>query len=143
MLEESATVVEVAPDGRVWVETVRRSGCGNCQTDSSCGSGQLLTSRQQPHPLQAAANGHVLAKGDRVLLGIAEDTVWQGLCLLYVMPLVLLAAGGLSGQWLAGETGAVAGVAAGVILGLLAARRWSAQQQPDKYLPIVIKRLSP
>lgn len=143
MLEESARVVSVAPDGQVWVETVRQSACGNCQSETTCGGGLQPSSRQQSQALQVDANGVVLSKGDTVVLGIDRSTVWQGLFLLYVMPLSLLAGGGAAGQWLAGEPAAAAGAVAGLLAGLWVARRLTAQQQPHKYLPIVIKRVSP
>ncbi|HEX5276612.1 MAG TPA: SoxR reducing system RseC family protein [Fluviicoccus sp.] len=142
MLEEQATVVAVEPEGRVWVNTVRHSACGNCHSGAACGTSSLLPEQQMGAPLAVNPNGLTLAEGDRVLLGIPEGTILRGLFLLYVIPLLFMSGGGMAGQGLAGEYGAVAGAAAGLVAGLLAARQWTSQQQPDKYLPIVIKRIA-
>lgn len=140
MLEETARVVSLESAGRVRVATVRQSACGGCQGEQSCGSGVLATSARRSAVILAASNGLELKAGDSVVVGVPSGVLWQGMLLLYGMPLLLLAVCGMAGQILGGELGAVIGAMAGLVSGLLLAYGWSHKQPPDKYLPIVIKK---
>ena len=85
-------------------------------------------------------NGHSLAIDDVVLLAIDESVVWFGMLQLYVWPLMALIIGGILGQSLSGEIGAMIGAFGCLILSLLSVR-WRTQREHDNYLPIVIKKL--
>lgn len=140
MLEETGTVISLESAGQVRVATVRQSACGGCQSEQSCGSGVLTTSARRSAIILAASNGLELKVGDTVVLGVPSGVLWQGMLLLYGMPLLLLVVCGMAGQVLAGEREAVLGAMTGLATGLLLTYAWSHQQPPDKYLPIVIKK---
>lgn len=141
MIEESGTVVALEAEGRVWVSTARQSACGGCQSESSCGSGVLAAPPRPSGLVLARCDGLSLAVGDNVVLGVKEVWLWRGLVILYVIPLVLLSAGGLFGQMLYGEPGAVAGALTGLAAGLGMARFLGHERRQNKYLPIVIKKI--
>lgn len=140
MLEERGVVVEVAENGQVFVVTQRQSACGNCQSEKSCGTNLFANSSAQLQTMTVNANGHHLAIDDVVLLAIDESVVWLGMLQLYVWPLIALIIGGLLGQCVAGEVGAMIGAFSGLMLSLLFVR-WRTQRENDNYLPIVIKKL--
>ncbi len=140
MLEERGVVVEIAENGQVFVATQRQSACGSCQSEKSCGSNLLNNSISQQQVMSVNANGHSLAIDDVVLLAIDESIVWLGMLQLYVWPLIALIIGGILGQSLSGEIGAMIGAFGCLILSLLSVR-WRTQRENDNYLPIVIKKL--
>lgn len=140
MLEERGIVVAVAENGQVSVVTQRQSACGSCQSETSCGTNLLADSSKQQQTIVVNANGHHLAINDVVLLVVADSVIWQGMLLLYVWPLMALIVGGVLGQVVAGELGAMMGAFSGLFLSLLSVR-WRTQREHDNYLPIVIKKL--
>lgn len=139
MLEEHAVVVALVENGQVLVATQRQSGCGSCQSKTSCGAKALNNTTLQ-QTMNADANGHSLAINDVVVLGMAESIIWQGMLQLYVWPLIALSVGGVLGQYLAGELGAVIGAIVGLSVSLWAVA-WRTQREQNNYLPIVIKKL--
>ncbi|MBK7298954.1 MAG: SoxR reducing system RseC family protein [Moraxellaceae bacterium] len=78
--------------------------------------------------------------GGGILLVVADSVIWQGMLLLYVWPLMALIVGGVLGQVVAGELGAMMGAFSGLFFSLLSVR-WRTQREHDNYLPIVIKKL--
>lgn len=143
MIEETGTVVALEAEGRVWVSTVRQSACGGCQSASACDRGLLSAPSRASARVLARSDGWSLQTGDAVVLGVEAAWLWRGLLLLYVTPLLLLTAGGLTGQALSGEPGAVAGAVAGLAAGLGLARFLGDERRQNKYLPIVIKKIRP
>lgn len=103
MIEETAHVVSVEGDD-AWVETERRSSCGSCSA-KGCGTGALskvLGARKQ----QMKVHNPVGAKaGDTVVLGIEEGVLLRGSMMVYILPLILMLAGGLFGESLAPQWG--------------------------------------
>lgn len=141
MLEERGIVVAVAENGQVFVATQRQSACGHCQSEKSCGTNLLSNNAANQQTISVNANGHSLAIDDVVLLAIDESVVWLGILQLYVWPLIALIIGGILGQSIAGEVGAMIGAFSCLTLNLLSVR-WRTQRENDNYLPIVIKKLT-
>ncbi len=140
MLEERGVVVEVTEQGIVSVLTQRQSACGQCQNEKACSSQLLTSSSKSQQTTIVNANGLLLAKGDEVLLGVSEVMVWRGLLQLYIWPLVALTTGGIGGEKIANELGAIVGSFMCLALALWSVR-WLTQRDSDNYLPIVIKKL--
>lgn len=142
MIEENGIVVALAADGHARVRVSRRSACGGCQSGPSCGTGLLGKPSREEAEIEVRLAGFEVRVGDVVTLGVAPSILWRGLVLLYLWPLACLAAGGITGQALAGEAGAAAGSVLGLGAGLWLSGRWSRAQRQDKNLPIVIKKHS-
>ena len=90
MIEERGRIVKV-DKGFVWVETLRKSTCGSCQAQNTCGHG--IMSRLKPsrsHAYIRAANRYPLSEGDEVTIALAEDAVVSASFLVYLVPLLLL-----------------------------------------------------
>ena len=128
MLETRAIVVRTDPQ-QAWVEAVRdSSGCGQCQ-GKGCGSSklsQLFCS--QSERLFRVENPIAAESGDQVVIAVADGTIWQGVLHIYLLPLLLLFVGGLTGSGLAQtavqrDGAAAAGALIGLCLGLIWAWR--------------------
>lgn len=88
MIEESGRVVAV--DGQaVWVETVQQSACGACAAKATCGNGLAAKfAAGKPNHIRLVTEKEVRV-GDRVVLGIPENTLVKSALLAYGLPLLL------------------------------------------------------
>jgi len=132
MIESVATVVAV---GDTWaqVECRRKSACGHCQQQESCGVGAVakaMPGRPQLLEIALTAPVHV---GQQVRIGIPERSLLTSALLVYMVPVLFLLLGALAGklvsvQWPVGEEpseiiGALLGGAFGFLLARLGAKR--------------------
>ncbi|MCW9089232.1 MAG: SoxR reducing system RseC family protein [Gammaproteobacteria bacterium] len=147
MIEETAHVVAVEGD-HAWVESERRSSCGGCAA-KGCGTGALskvLGAKKQQIKVR---NPVAAGVGDSVVLGIEEKVLLQGSLMVYILPLVLMLAGGLLGevlapQWGVGSEGAALlfGVP-GLLGGFLWLRGYNRRCAADPQFSAVILRITP
>jgi sigma-E factor negative regulatory protein RseC len=147
MLIESGEVVAVDSDA-VWVETVGRSTCGKCVARKGCGHGLLGELGSGRRNYIRVLPGKVLPAqcrvGDRVDIALPEAAMLRGALLVYLVPVLLMLAGAAAAAacWpdLA-DPAAVAGAAAGLLLGLLAVRTHALWHQHDPALqPVLVAR---
>ena len=120
-LTEPATVVAL-DEKSIWVETHRQGTCNACRANTTCGQGlvnRLLPGRIHYMRIKRAAGiSGDIAIGDRVELSVPEGAVLRSSILVYLLPLLLLIVGAMSGEWLwAGDPGAIAGGIAGLLVG--------------------------
>jgi sigma-E factor negative regulatory protein RseC len=148
MIEESAQVVSVEGE-HAWVETERRSSCSSCSA-KGCGTGALskvLGAKTQQikvrNPVGAAA-------GDAVIVGIDEAIFLKGSLFVYILPLLLMLAGGLFGEMIAPQWGS-SGEGLSLLFGLLGLggglfwlRRFNRNVENDpRYTAVILRRCSP
>ncbi len=133
MLEQTAEVIDVAPEG-AWVRAVESSGCGTC-------GGQGCATRRIAEVFQRRPRGFLvesalpLIRGDRIVVGIADGSVLSSALRAYGWPLASMLAGALLAQSFApGDGPAIAGLLAGGVLGWLAGRGGRAAR------PVVLRR---
>mgnify|MGYP000132530310 FL=1 len=133
MLEQTAKVIETAPDG-VWVQAVEPSGCGTC-------GGQGCSSRRIAELFQRKPRNFLvdcdlaLVPGERIVVGIANGSVLRSALRLYGLPLALMLAGASLAQAVQpGDGPALAGMLLGGLAGWLAARGGKARR------PVVLRR---
>ncbi|MBU0621254.1 MAG: SoxR reducing system RseC family protein [Gammaproteobacteria bacterium] len=127
MLEMRAIVTETVSDEAT--VQVLGSGCGHCNSEGGCGSGTLSKLFCSTKPRRFVVRNQVGAKvGDEVQVSLPDGILLRGALKLYVLPLVLLLAGGIAGAALASEgvsrdmyavTGAVAGLLSGFAIAKL------------------------
>ncbi len=125
MLQEEAVVVAVESDG-IWIESQRSGACQSCSASKGCGQRVLAeyASQRSERLLIDNPQGLVARVGDKVSIGIEEGSFLQASLLLYTLPLVLLFLGGYTGSFFGtSELPAVSGSFAGLMVGLLLARR--------------------
>ena len=133
MLEQTAQVTRTAPDG-IWVQAVEPSGCGTCG-GQGCSSRRIaeLFQRKPRHFLVDCDLS--LAPGDRVVVGIANGSIFKSALRMYGVPLALMLGGALLAHGvLPGDGPAVMGMLLGGVVGWLAARGGRAAR------PVVLRR---
>lgn len=141
MIEEQGRVIAVERNV-VWLETLRRTGCGRCDEPGGCGNGGARL-RDRVEQVKALNNsGESFAVGDLVRFGVPADAVLHGAAVLYLFPLLMLLAGAALGDWLApGDTGALAGAAAGIAAGFVSLRLL-ARHGVAPAQPVILGRLA-
>ena len=141
MIESPATVVAVKP-GVAWVETVRQSACGHCESAGSCGTSVLAKLFGAPRSRLRIDDGQGLRVGEQVVIGIPDGTLVRASFVAYLIPLVfLIAAAGLATRLGAGE-GVVAllglcGLGSGL---LLSGRITGGPSARERYRPVLVRR---
>jgi len=145
MIEESAVVVAIEPNGTLWVEARPQSACGGCAAGGHCGTqalGKVLGRRLVRLRLD---DGLGAAVGDRVVIGVPEGALLRGAAMLYLMPLLLMFAfaGVAAGFWDAADGGVALAGGAGMLAGLGWARRQSRRPWSGSGLtPVLLRRVS-
>jgi sigma-E factor negative regulatory protein RseC len=139
-VEGIARVVSVE-DGLAWLEPEQTTSCGHCASSASCGTGQreaagigtvanrLAARRFTLENLEGAA---ALQVGERVVIGVGEGALLGAALTAYGLPLLTALVGGSIGQGLYGEDaaamlGMVGGLAFGLFIARLLARRLAAR----------------
>ncbi len=132
-VEGIARVVHI--EGAVaWLEPEQATGCGSCASASRCGAGAgaesgsgspgigTVASRMEARrfPLDSPEG---LRVGERVVIGVDSRALIKASLTAYAMPLgAALAAGGLAEWALGSDLASMGAMAAGLGVGLLAAR---------------------
>jgi sigma-E factor negative regulatory protein RseC len=100
MIEEQAIVVSV-DKGFVNVETSSTSGCGSCQSSASCGAGLVSSLFGRKSRTLRIRNTVNARKGDTVTIGLNRLALVVASLMIYLLPLLMLIAGAITGEWLA------------------------------------------
>ena len=140
MIEERGRVVRVDPTF-VWVETLRKSTCGKCQANKTCGHG--LMSRMMPsrnHAYIRAANRYPVSEGDEVTVALPEHAVVSASFLVYLVPMLTLLVGVVVGAVMDLKEPVVIGLSlAGLLSGFGFVRWWGSRSQMEgHYEPVVL-----
>jgi len=152
VIEEQATVVAVE-QGSVWVETQRKSACGQCSVNQSCGTAMLgkILGVKRSRVKILNPDAAVVNVGDTVLIGISEQALVRGSLALYTLPLLSLFIFALLGETLASQL-SIAGEdfvsiifgVFGLVVGFVWVRHFSAAiSQNRDYQPLLLRRLTP
>lgn len=128
MIEMRAIVIRLHGD-EASVKPIGTGGCGHCDSEGGCGSGTLTKVFCSNDARNFSVRNEVNAKvGDEVQISIPDGVLLRGAIKMYVLPLVLLLAGGIAGASLAGDEAvgrdacAVTGALIGLLLGFVIAR---------------------
>ena len=89
MIEEIATVISTEADMAV-IKVEKTSSCNSCQAKGACGTSSLAGFFNFQPPEIKVANSLHAKTGDRVLVGIEENTLVAGSFLLYIVPLLMM-----------------------------------------------------
>ncbi|HHI92179.1 MAG TPA: Fis family transcriptional regulator [Gammaproteobacteria bacterium] len=151
MIEEHAQVIAL-DNNDVWVETQRRSACGQCAANKGCGTATLArvlgNKRSQVRTLNPEATP--VAVGDEVVIGINEQALVRGSLAVYTVPLLMLFVFGFLGELLSTQLlvtnqdilPIVLGLA-GLLLGFVWVRRFTRGIADDvRYQPVLLRRVS-
>ncbi|MFK5894173.1 MAG: SoxR reducing system RseC family protein [Pseudomonadota bacterium] len=152
MIEEQAQVISVDKNDShfAWVETQRKSSCGNCEGKSSCGTQVLSKFLGQRANNVKVLNPNHAKKGDRVIIGIDEQSLLSGSFYLYFVPLFVMIVFSLLGTVLSRslnlgytlvDVGAISGAIVGFIIGGWLSRK-KITSDPKQYQAKIIKVLN-
>lgn len=123
LVEGVAHVVALEGD-TAWLVPEQGAGCGGCPSAPTCASKSMSTaaSRLDARRFQLV-NDAGLRIGDRVVVGVPENTVLRASMTAYMIPLATLLISGALAQSAAGDDSVtIAAMLAGLILGLWLAR---------------------
>lgn len=143
MLETRAIIIQL--DGaEAVVEAKQGGGCGHCDSEKGCGkAAQLFCSQPRRFRVRNDINARI---GEEVQVSVADGVLLRSAAIIYLLPLVLLLAGGLLGSHWAGDVshrdgyaaiGALLGLAAGFALVRLVTLR---QRVLSPVQPVIIRR---
>lgn len=147
-VEEVARIVRTDAT-HAWVETERKSACGQCSSSSSCGTSALAKVLGHKVVRVRASNPKGYVSGDLVMVGISDQLLVKGTWLMYGLPLVGFMLGGLAGGGLAGVAGFVSmndaasiiGAIVGLMAGLkVASRRHSNTLSSSEFEPRILRK---
>ncbi|MCG8710806.1 SoxR-reducing system protein RseC [Brenneria sp. 4F2] len=140
MIKEWATVVSWQ-DGVAVLHCEQRSGCGACQSRSTCGTGVLNQLGAPAEHLLRVDCKQPLQIGQRVELGIAEARLLQSAVMVYFVPLVGLFAGAaLLQAFFTNELSAIVGAVLGGGLAFLSVRSWGKNLGKNiNYQPVILQ----
>lgn len=99
MIEERAEVVSIE-HGEVWVETRRRSACGQCAVNKGCGTAVLakVIGNKRNRVRVLNPDDTSVSIGDEIVVGIEEQALVRGSLVIYLVPLLTLFLFGLLGE---------------------------------------------
>lgn len=152
MIEEHARVVALNAEG-IWVETQRRTACGQCVANKSCGTATLSkvlgNKRSRVRALNPKAT--LVAVGDEVVIGIDEQALVRGSFAVYTVPLFSLFIFGLLGQILgtqlllgSSEAMSIGFSIFGLVLGFAWVHRFTGHIASDeRYQPVLLRHVFP
>ncbi|PLX62990.1 SoxR reducing system RseC family protein [Sedimenticola selenatireducens] len=149
MIEESAIVT--ATNGEfARVETQRATSCGSCEAKSTCGTSALAKVFGNRRTVVEVLNPIGAVTGDRVVVGLDESALTRASFFFYIVPLILLLAGGILGQWFAETISLQSTEPLSIICGLLGLLiglvwlRWFAfkTSRSSSYQAVILRRTS-
>ncbi|TBR37767.1 sigma E positive regulator RseC/MucC [Marinomonas agarivorans] len=93
MVEETGVVISSYAPNLVEVETVRTSSCTACKAKSACGH-HAIAQVSSSNRMRVIATNNVAARvGQRVKIGIPENSLLGASVLMYLVPLISLILG--------------------------------------------------
>lgn len=150
MIEEHARVVAIE-GGEVWIETQRRSACGQCAANKGCGTavlGQVLGVKRNVVRILNPSDTKV-SIGDEIVVGVQEQALIRGSLAIYILPLLSLFLFGLLGDGVASQLHFSNPDIIAILFGLLGlaagffwVKRFSVRISHDsRYQPVLLRRL--
>lgn len=140
MIEEAGQVLSVE-DGFADVETIRTSSCTACRARHGCGHHAIAQVSSANRMRMKAIDPLTVKVGQRVVVGIPEDTLLQASVWMYMIPLLGLLLGAvLPSLWQGGSGMAVLLSIIGFAGGLLLAKRKSQHEMNNlDYYPKILR----
>ena len=147
MITEHATVV-VIENNQTWIETQRKSVCGQCSANKGCGTSVLSKVIGNKFSRMKAINKVGAEVGDEVVVGLNEKFLLKGAFMTYLVPLIYMFVFSLFGQLIAQEAQSfdselfiVIFAALGFFLGMRQLRKFStAISENENYQPVILKK---
>ena len=150
MITENAIVVSIVKD-QTWIETQRKSVCGQCSASKGCGTSVLSKVIGNKLSTMKAINNINAKVGDEVVVGLNEKSLLKGAFMTYFMPLLYLFLFSFVGQLVStnlqinnSELLIIGFAISGFYLGLRRLKRFSTSIADDEnYQPVILKKSNP
>lgn len=147
MITENAIVVSVSKT-ETWIETQRKSVCGQCSASKGCGTSVLSKVMGNKLSKMKAINKVDAQTGDEVVVGLNEQMLLKGAFMTYMMPLLYLFLFAFIGQVLSAnlqlqnnEIVVVLFSIFGFYLGLRQLKKFSVSISEDEnYQPVILEK---
>jgi sigma-E factor negative regulatory protein RseC len=89
MITENAIIVSIE-NNQTWIETQRKSACGQCAASKGCGTSVLSKVIGNKFSKMKALNKINAQVGDEVVVGLNEQSLLKGAFMTYLLPLLYL-----------------------------------------------------
>ncbi|MCK5608787.1 SoxR reducing system RseC family protein [Candidatus Pacearchaeota archaeon] len=146
MIKEQAYVVSVEEDYAIVIAD-RRSSCGSCSINKSCGTSVLSNVVGNKQIQLSARNGIDASVGEHVVIGIPEHVILYGSFLMYLIPLLGLLLGSIFGAALSPQLNlsdgfvAICGIS-GLMLSFLFVNFMLIKKPKGEEQVVIVERLS-
>lgn len=150
MITENAIVVSIVND-QTWIETQRKSVCGQCSASKGCGTSVLSKVIGNKLSTMKAINKINAKVGDEVVVGLNEKSLLKGAFMTYLLPLLYLFLFSFLGQFITNnlqlnnsELFIIGFAIFGFYLGMRRLKRFSASiAENENYQPVILKKSNP
>ena len=150
MITENAIVVSIE-NNQTWIETQRKSACGQCSANKGCGTSVLSKVMGNKLSTMKAINKINAQVGDEVIVGLNEDSLLKGAFFAYLLPLFYLFLFSFVGQFTAdyfqiknSELVIISFAVIGFYFGMKKLKVFSASiANNENYQPVILKKAHP
>jgi len=147
MITENAIVI-ATDNNETWIETQRKSACGQCSANKGCGTSVLSKVMGNKLSKMKAINNINAQVGDEVVVGLNENSLLKGAFMTYLFPLLFLFLFSLVGQYITtlfeiknNEFIVIIFSIFGFYAGLTWLKRFSTSIERDEnYQPVILKK---
>lgn len=147
MITENATVVLIE-NNQTWIETQRKSACGQCSANKGCGTSVLSKVIGNKLSKMRAINNINAQVGDEVIVGLNENSLLKGAFMTYILPLMYLFLFAIIGQFIGesflssnNELFVIFFSVLGFLFGMSQLKRFSKNiSDNESYQPIILKK---
>ena len=149
MITENAIIVSIESN-QTWIETQRKSACGQCSANKGCGTSVLSKVIGNKLSRMKAINKINAEVGDEVIVGLNEQSLLKGAFMAYILPLLFLFLFSYFGQLISdffqinnNELLVIVFAMLGFYVGLRQLRKFSASiAENENYQPVILKKSS-
>jgi len=150
MITENATVVLIE-NNQTWIETQRKSACGQCSANKGCGTSVLSKVLGTKLSKMKAINKIDAQVGDEVVVGLNEGSLLKGAFIIYMLPLLFLFLFSFIGQLISqnlqihnSEILVVVFAVLGFYLGMQRVKVFSKSiEKNESYQPVILNKINP
>ena len=149
MITENAIIVSIE-NNQTWIETQRKSTCGQCSASKGCGTSVLSKVIGNKLSKMKAINTIDAKVGDEVVVGLNEASLLKGAFVIYMLPLLFLFLFSLVGKFVAQNIGAadnellvIIFAVVGFLLGMKKVKSFSNSiEKNENYQPVILKKIN-
>jgi len=147
MITENAIVVSI-DNNQTWIETQRKSVCGQCAANKGCGTSVLSKVIGNKLSKMKVINKINAQVGDEVVIALNEQSLLKGAFMTYLLPLLYLFLFSFFGQFISqnlqvhnSELLIIAFAVLGFYFGMQHVKRFSESiAKNENYQPVILKK---